>query len=622
MLDSTHSTVVEYNGVIIDYRNDSRIPEQGLAMLTAPGFYKKEWENSPQEGFARAATCFCFGDYELAQRITDAASQQWFAFASPVQSNAVDIQWPTFSEDQFGEAGDWLEENVTPDGMPISCFLSMIPDNKAGLVETRSEAEWLSMLGGGVGVYASNRSPDEKSTGVMAHLQGYDADTVAYRQTATRRGSMAAYLDILHPEQHAFMQMRDPTAGNGESKKCFNLNHGFNIPDAFMHAVIRQEQIELVDPKHGPTGTFVQADKVWEELMQTRKDTGEPYMLFIDTVNRNLPKQITKPTYKVSQSNLCSEITLMTSATRTAVCCLSSLNLAKYDEWKDTTLVADLIRFLDNVLEYFIRLAPKELKRAVHSATKERALGLGTLGWHSFLQSKDIPFESGGFNSAISWTHRIYGDIKTKAEAESVRLGYIRGEAPDCIGSGFRNSHLLAIAPNASSSSNVGESPSVEPWDSNAFTAQGRAGSFLIKNKYLEVKLEKLGLNTDEVWNTILVNDGSVASIEGIDEHTKRVFATHDEIDPLWVIEAASARAPYLCQSQSINIKVPADITKQRMSDIHMAAWAKGLKSLYYCRSKSAGKANIGTGREQPLNAVLVKTFIEYDANACLACEG
>ena len=619
-MEDKHSTVVEYNGIIIDYKRDSTIPEQGLAMLTAPGFYKKEWENSPQEGFARAATCYSFGDYEFAQRIYDYASKQWFAFASPVQSNAVDVDWPTFFEDEFEEAGDWLEENVTPYGMPISCFLNKIPDNKAGLVSTRSESEWLSMLGGGVGVHASNRSPDEKSTGVMAHLQGYDADTLAYRQTATRRGSMCAYLDILHPEQYAFLQMRDPTTGNGESKKCFNLNHGFNISDAFMHAVIKQEKIELVDPKHGPTGTYVQADKFWEEMMQTRKDTGEPFMIFIDTINRNLPKQITKPTYKVGQSNLCTEITLMTSETRTAVCCLSSINLAKYEEWKDTTLIADLTRFLDNVLEYFIRLAPKELNRAIHSAQKERALGLGTLGWHSFLQSKNIPFESGGFNSAISWTHKLYSEIKAKAEAESVRLGTIRGEAPDCLGSGFRNSHLLAIAPNASSSSNVGESPSVEPWDSNAFTAQGRAGSFLIKNQYLEARMIELGINTDENWNKILVDDGSVRSIEGLTDHDKKVFATHDEIDPLWVIEQAGERQPHLCQSQSINIKVPADMTKQRMSDIHIAAWYKGLKSLYYCRSKAASKANIGTGREQPLNAV--KVHIEYNPDECLACQG
>jgi ribonucleoside-diphosphate reductase alpha chain len=614
-------TVQEYLGIIIDYSRDRSIPEQGLAMLTSKGFYKKEWENSPQETFARSATCYSFGDQAFAQRIYEYLSKGWFVNASPVESNAVDVEWPDFKEEEFEEAGNWLEENVTPDGMPISCFLSQIPDTRQGLVDTRCEAAWLSMLGGGVGLGASNRSPDEKSTGVMSHLKGYDADTLSYRQTASRRGSMAAYLDILHPEQHSFMQMRDPTSGD-ENKKCFNLNHAFNIPDAFMHAVIRQEQIELIDPKHGPTGTFVQADKVWEEYMQTRKDTGEPYALYIDTVNRNIPKQITKPTYKVTQSNLCSEITLMTSATRTAVCCLSSLNLAKYEEWKDTQIVADLIRYLDNVLEYFIRLAPKELKRATHSAQKERALGLGTLGWHSLLQSKDIAFASGGVNSAISWSHKIGSYIKSRAEEESVRLGTIRGEAPDCRGSGFRNSHLIAIAPNASSSSKVGESPSREPWNSNAFAAQGRAGSYLIKNQYLTKRLKELGLDTEEVWNKILTEEGSVRNVDGLTEHDKDVFATATEIDPMWIIEGAAAYQPYVCQSISTNIFIPADITKQEMSDIHIAAWAKGLKSLYYCRSKAASNVAIGTGGEKPLNAVAVRQKINYEANECLSCHG
>jgi ribonucleoside-diphosphate reductase alpha chain len=368
------SEVVEYNGIIIDYNRDRVIPEQGMAMLTGEGFYKKEHENSPQESFARAAVCFSFGDYEFAQRIYDYVSQKHFTFASPVLSNAVDIEWPDFSEEEFSEAAEWLEENVTPDGQPISCFLSMVSDNKRSLVETRSEAAWLSMSGGGEGIYFGNRSPDRKSTGVMAHAAGYDADTIAYRQTSTRRGSIAAYLDILHPEQHLFMAMRDPTKGDS-TKKCFNLNHGFNIPDQFMYAVILDEEIELVDPKHGPTGRFVKAKEVWFELMQTRKDTGEPYCNFINTVNRNKPKWITKPTYHVSQSNLCSEIALMTSSKRTAVCCLSSANLETYEEWKDTNMIADLVRLLDNVLEYFIRLAPIEISRAIHSAQKERAIG-------------------------------------------------------------------------------------------------------------------------------------------------------------------------------------------------------------------------------------------------------
>lgn len=613
-------SVKEYLGVVIDYSRDNLIPEQGIAMLTGKGFYKKEWEESPQESFARASTCYSFGDYDFAQRIYDYSSKGWFTFASPVLSNAVEVVWPTFSEEQFEEAGEWLENNVEPDGLPISCFLGMIHDSKKGLTKASDEAKHLSMMGGGVGVYAANRSPDEKSTGVMAHARDYDAMTLAYRQTATRRGSMAMYLDVDHPEIKSFLQMRNPIGGDS-NKKCFNLNHAVNISDAFILKVITGDDYELIDPKHGPSGRFLNAQEVWEEILELRKETGEPYLFFKDTVNRGIPKWITKPTYKVEQSNLCSEITLMTSYKRTAVCCLSSLNLEKYDEWKDSNIVQDLIRLLDNVLEYFICLAPAELDRAVHSASKERALGLGTLGWHSYLQSKMIPFSSGGFNSAIQHTNIIYGNLKKKAVEESKRLATLRGEAPDCAGSGMRNSHLFAIAPNASSSSIVGVSPSIEPWAGNCFNAEGRAGSFLIKNKYLEPILDKYGINNQSTWNSILKNEGSVQHIEELSDLEKAVFKTAYEEDPMMIIEQASERQKYICQSQSVNLFVPADITKQEMSDIHMKAWAKNLKTLYYCRGKSAVKANIGTGSDKPLNAVPVRATIEYD-EGCKACEG
>lgn len=317
-----------------------------------------------------------------------------------------------------------------------------------------------------------------------------------------------------------------------------------------------------------------------------------------------------------------SEITLMTSEKRTAVCCLSSLNLEKYDEWKDTTIVEDLVRYLDNILEYFIRLAPPELSKAVYSASKERAIGLGTLGWHSYLQSKMIPFDSGGFGSAAQLTNTIYGNILAMAQKASKELASERGESPDCAGSGFRNSHLMAIAPNASSADIVGASPSVEPWNSNAFNSQGRAGSFLIKNKYLEAELEKLGLNTKEVWDSIISNDGSCQHIEGIPDNVKQVFKTAREINPLWIVELAAIRQQHICQSQSINIYVPEDITMQEMMDIHIAAWKKGLKTLYYCRAKAAGKTSVGTGQESPLNAVAVRQKIEYDVDGCLSCQG
>lgn len=613
--------VKEHLGIIIDYSRDNNLPEQGLVMLTAKGFYKTEKETSPQETFARAAVCYSFGDYDFAQRIYDYVSQGYFMYASPVQTNAVEIDWPTFTEEQFEEAGDWLEENVEPNGMPISCFLSYIDDSKSGLTKTSAEAKELSMMGGGVGIYAGNRSPDEKSTGVMAHAGDYDNMTIAYRQTASRRGSMAMYLDINHPELAMFMDMRNPTRGD-ENKKCFNLNHGLNIPDEFMFAVIADEELEFVDPKHGPTGRKVKARDVWKHLMETRFETGEPYILFIDTVNRNLPKQITKPTYKVRQSNLCSEITLMTSFSRTAVCCLSSLNLEKFDEWKDTNIVADLIRFLDNVLEYFIRLAPPSISRAVNSATKERALGLGTLGWHSYLQSKMIPFESGGFNSAVSHTQMIHSYIKERAEKESLRLGALRGEASDCRGSGFRNSHLTAIAPNASSASILGASPSREPWASNGFVSQGRAGSFLIKNKYLKPVLQKYGIDNEETWARIVKEEGSVQWIEQLSDHEKAVFATAREIDPMWIVELASNAQQHVCQSISTNLFFQATTTAQQISDVHIYAWEKGLKSLYYCRAQEPVKADVGTGKDRPLNAVKVKKRIEYDKDACLSCQG
>lgn len=312
----------------------------------------------------------------------------------------------------------------------------------------------------------------------------------------------------------------------------------------------------------------------------------------------------------------------MTDKKRTAVCCLSSLNLERYDEWKDTTLVADLTRLLDNVLEYFIRLAPEGLERAVYSASMERAIGIGTLGWHSYLQKHRIPFESGGFRSAAQMTNVIYGDIKRKAEIESLILGEERGEAPDCTGSGYRNSHLLAIAPNASSSSLVGASPSIEPWASNCFNAQGRAGSFLIKNKYLEEELERYGLNTKEVWDSIMQHDGSCQHVVGLPDDVKAVFKNAREISPMWVIELAAIRQQHICQSQSVNLFPPEDITLQEMSDIHYAAWKKGVKTLYYCRNKSKKKAKVGTGAETPLNSVPVRQKIEYDATECLSCHG
>lgn len=315
-----------------------------------------------------------------------------------------------------------------------------------------------------------------------------------------------------------------------------------------------------------------------------------------------------------------SEITLMTTDKRTAVCCLSSLNLEKYEEWKNTNIVKDLVRLLDNVLEYFILLAPDQLHRAKHSAYKERAVGIGTLGWASYLQSKMIPFEGGGLGSGVHETGKIYKKIKKQAVEESLRLGALRGEAPDCRNTGMRNSHLMAVAPNASSASLVNASPSIEPWNSNAFNAQGRAGSFLIKNKYLEKVLKKYGQDTKEVWKSIITNEGSVQHLDFLTDHEKSVFKTAFEINPMWIIEQASVRQKHICQSQSLNLFVNNDITKQEMADIHISAWVKGVKTLYYCRSKASSRAKVGDGTTAPLNSVKPKVVIE--STECLSCEG
>ena len=612
----TNNSVKEYLGVIVDYDRDKIIPEKGLVMLTKKGFYKKEWEDSPQQSFARAATCYSFGDYEFAQRIYDYASKGWYTNASPVLSTAVEVNWPTFTADQFEEAGEWLEENVEADGLPISCFLSYIADTREGLVNARHETAWLSMLGGGISVYPSNRSPDEKSTGVMSHLKGYDSDALSYKQSESRRGSIAAYLNIDHPEIMSFLEMRNPVGGDS-NKKCFNLNNAVNIPDWFMEKVVYKQEYELVDPKHGKTGKFLNAFDVWNKIMDMRWETGEPYIHWIDRTNGNLPSWITKPTYHVNQSNLCSEITLMTSAKRTAVCCLSSLNLEKFDEWKDTTIVEDLIRYLDNVLEYFIRLAPSHLQRAVYSASKERAIGLGTLGFHSYLQSKMIPFESSGFGGAVSENYKLFSLIKERAVSASRQLANERGEPDDCLGSGMRNSHLLAIAPTASSSDFVGVSPSIEPLSSNGFMSEGRAGAFLYKNKWLEKLFIEKGINTKETWDKVILNDGKVDNIDELSDFEKSVFVTARDIDQRWVIEHVATRQPFVCQGQSCNIWPPENCTRQYMSDLHFLGWIRGLKTMYYSRAPKAQKTyldNVETN--QPLNHVK----INLDIGECLSC--
>ena len=516
-------------------------------------------------------------------------------------------------------------------GMPISCFLNFIEDTAEGLVDNLSETNWLSMLGGGVGIGFGIRSADDKSTGVMPHLKIYDASSLAYRQGRTRRGSYAAYLDISHPDIINFLEMRKPTGD--QNMRTLNMHHGINIPDAFMEIIERcmidkdaDDSWQLIDPNSGEVRETVSAKMLWQMLLDLRMHTGEPYIHFIDTSNREMPQWLKEKGLKIHQSNLCSEIILPTNEERTAVCCLSSLNLEYYDEWKDNTVfLRDVAEMLDNVLEYFINNAPDAIARAKYSAMRERSIGIGALGFHAYLQRKNIPWESA---QAVGRNKQIFKHIRENLNVANVRLGAERGEAPDASGTGQRFSHLMAIAPNASSSIIMGNtSPSIEPYRANAYRQDTLSGAYLNKNKYLDAIIQKHAEIhpegwADEVWSSIIANDGSVQHFEWLDENTKAVFKTSMEIDQRWVIEHASDRQQYIDQAQSLNVFFRPDSNIKYIHAVHFMAWKKGLKTLYYCRSEKLAKADkVSKKIEREVIKELDMTQIAQ-GNDCIACEG
>ena len=575
----------------INYERDKVMSQQAYSLVK--DFYLKEGETSPQDAYARAAKAFSAGDDGLAQRLYDYVSQGWFMYASPILSNAP-------------------KEGEDAKGMPISCFLSYVPDTVEGLIDHQSETAWLSVKGGGVGGHWSNvRSVDDKSCGPIPFIHTIDAEMTAYKQGKTRKGAYAAYMDVSHPDIGEFLKVRVPTGGD-VNRKCFNIFNAVNIPDKFMEAVAKGEKWELICPNALVTRKTVDARELWQEILSVRHRTGAPYITFTDTANASLPPTQKALGLKIYGSNLCNEIYLATNELRTAVCCLSSVNLEKWDEWRDTTMIEDLITMLDNVLTFFIENAPKELHKAVYSATQERALGLGAMGWHGLLQKKGIPFETG---LAVGLTHHIFKHIKGKAVAQSLLLGEQRGEAPDMEGTGRRNSHLLAIAPNANSSMICMASASIEPDKSNAYSHRSRVGTHLVKNKFLEIYLEKLGKNTKEVWDSIIHNEGSVQHLDFIPDYEKLVYKTFSEIDMNWVVEQASARQGYLCQGQSVNLYFPASCERGYINEVHLNAWRKKLKGLYYVRSSSASsvdKVSVKVERKA-LSGIL-------DNEECLAC--
>jgi ribonucleoside-diphosphate reductase alpha chain len=584
-----------YHGISLDEKRNELLSEMAVNMLSQ--FYCNE-DETPQQAFARTALCFSAGDLELAQRLYDAVSKGWFMFASPVLSNSV-------------------LPGLKPKAMPISCFLLDIQDNLESIIDHSTEVRWLSVKGGGIGAnWSKVRSVSNKAPGPMPFLHTIDADMIAYRQGKTRKGSLCAFLDISHPDILEFMHMRVPTGD--VNRKNLNLHHSINIPDEFMRAVERDEMWDLIDPNDETARDTIRARELWETLLEIRFRTGEPCIHFITESNRHLPQSLKDKGLRINSSNLCQEITLPTNEDRTAVCCLSSLNLDKFDEWKDTELVEDMITMLDNVLQYFIDHAPNELSKARYSATRERSLGLGAMGFHSWLQKNNIAWES---DEARLENEKIFYHIDRKAKEQTLRLGQQKGEYPDGEGTGRRNAHLTAIAPNANSGMLLGVSPSIEPYNANTYTQRSRIGSYLIKNPYLAKVLEAHGKNTEATWSSIMLNRGSVSHLKFLTDHEKNVYKTAMEIDQATVVQHAADRQKHIEQGQSVNLFFPAKTNKTELSKVHYLAWKNKLKTLYYLRTEAEHRVeNVSEKVERDaLQDYMEKPKEEED---CLNCQG
>ena len=590
----------EYLGITIDRTRDKAMSDQARELVT--GYYLRGKEKSPQEAYARACVAYSNGDNDLAQRLYDAVSNDWFMFSSPILSNAP-LQG----------------ERVT--GLPISCFLSYVPDTLSGLIAHQDELAWLSVKGGGVGGHWGDVRPvSDKAPGPIPFIKVADSAMTAYKQGKTRKGSYAAYTDISHPDVMEFINIRMPTGGDA-NRKCFNINNAINITDSFMDTVLADGDWDLVDPATNTTRESIRARELWERLIEVRFRTGEPYLNFIDEANRNLPKALKEKGLEIKGSNLCNEIHLPTNEDRTAVCCLSSVNLEHFEAWKDTSLVGDLIVMLDNVLQQFIDNAPDEMSKARYSAQQERSLGLGAMGFHSYLQKKSIPWESA---LATGQNLKMFNHIKEQAVETTKALADTRGEYKDGLGTNRRNSHLLAIAPNANSSIICGTSASIEPLKSNAFTHRTRVGAHLVKNQHLSKVLEEHRLRLgeeeawlDEQWSNIIHHEGSVQQLEYLSEWEKDIYKTAFELDQHWVVEHSAGRQPMICQGQSVNLFFPAGSDKAYVNSVHLSAWKKKLKGLYYLRTASGSK---GEQIGKKVERIKLDSFKEDDE--CLSCQG
>lgn len=667
--------IIEYNGLTIDLSRDSMFSDSGL--LRMKDGYLMDDETSPQQRFANVSVAFS-SNIEHAQRLYEYSSKMWLSYATPVLSYSKSRKH----------------------ALPISCFASYLGDSVDSLLRTSTETRRLAVVGGGVGLHVNLRPGDKKSSGIMPHLKTYDVDTLAYKQGTTRRGATAAYLDINHPEIIDFIEMRKPTGGD-PNRKCLNLHHGVNVTDDFMNRIHRlstdstltQSDIDeldkypLIDPNTKEVHSYISAKSLWERILTIRMETGEPYIVFKDTANSKLHPALAAAGYAIHGSNLCSEIMLPTKArdefgeARTFVCCLSSLNLEKYDSWKDDKMfIPDIIEMLDNVLDLFMEKAASipEMAPSINSARGERSVGLGALGWHALLQSRKIAWES---PMAVSLNKSIWRDIGNKVAKAERELAIRRGEAPELVSDvtfivdggsvvhhirssdvvvdndgkhirGFdidvgnklvgygevievnksewaglrRHAHSIAIAPNASTSIILGTSPSIEPYRANVYLEKGVNGTHVHKNKYLEELLENRGKNTQEVWSQIISDDGSVVNLDFLTDIEKMVFKTAMEIDQSWILQHAADRQDHVCQAQSLNLFFNPTVNIEYLHYIHLLAWQCGLKSLYYCRSDAMRKADkVGKSVERERLDVLKDISVRVssgDETMCVACEG
>ncbi len=604
--------------IAVDRSRDALLTEFGKATLTDRYLLPGE---SYQDLFARVASYYAdAGDAAHAQRLYDYISKLWFMPATPVLSNGG-----------------------TDRGLPISCFLNEADDSLTGIVDLWTENVWLAARGGGIGSYWGNlRSIGErvgkngKTSGIVPFIRVQDSLTLAISQGSLRRGSAAVYLPVWHPEIEEFVELRRPTGGD-PNRKALNLHHGIVLSDAFMRAVENDEEWKLLSPRDGSVQSTISARALWVRILTARIETGEPYMLFIDHVNKAIPEHHKHAKLRVKMSNLCSEITLPTGTDhhgleRTAVCCLSSLNLETFLEWQDHPLfIEDVMRFLDNVLTDFIQKAPASMARAKYAAMRERSVGLGVMGFHSFLQGQMVPLE--GVMAKV-WNKRMFAHIKRQADAASIKLAHERGPCPDAEEFGImeRFSNKIAIAPTASISIITGgASPGIEPVAANSFTHKTLSGSFNVRNRHLKVLLGERGMDNDDVWSSITTHQGSVQHLDFLTADEKDVFKTAFELDQRWLIEHAADRTPSICQSQSLNLFLPADVHKRDLHQVHFMAWKKGVKSLYYCRSTSIQRAESRSSASALANEIprgkVTETVappasgVRTDYDECLACQ-